>query len=224
MAVLMSVFQSLSKFGEGSRNLVSVFFFGPHYPTVLAKTFDREMVTRRLVVRPVHMHGFRIIALMYLSHNYTDLRCQQVKLLHVLRTFLFSVAPSNIYDALYCHTFIVSFLHAIPVTSLAVKFESGRMLSATWTEKHQEISLRSNFFRSLSRILLSITRIPLPKIGSFTIDNNGYLHLGNRPLSLEIHELENERVLTDILRDCAYTTVGSYVLDILQLHDSRLRN
>ncbi|KAL1973112.1 hypothetical protein VTN31DRAFT_6654 [Thermomyces dupontii] len=97
------------------------------------------------------------------------------------------------------------------------------MLSETWLGKHQESRLRNNFFRDLSRILLSISRIPLPRIGFFIIDNNGYLSLTNRPLRFELQNLENEKIPTDIPRDCTYSTVDSYVVDLLGVHDNRLR-
>lgn len=100
----------------------------------------------------------------------------------------------------------------------------GEMLSKTWAINRDDVRLRTNFFRDLSRIFLSLARNPLPKIGSFTIDNNGVLSLTNRPLQLEIQDLENERIPTDIPRDYTYSTVDSYVADILQYHDSRIRH
>ncbi|KAL1981215.1 hypothetical protein VTN96DRAFT_2967 [Rasamsonia emersonii] len=99
----------------------------------------------------------------------------------------------------------------------------GKMLSSTWFEKHEDVKLRTNFFRDLSRILLSLARIPLPRIGSFVVDNDGFLQLTNRPLTLEIQELENEEIATDIPRDYTYLMVDSYITDVLAFHDNRLR-
>lgn len=104
-----------------------------------------------------------------------------------------------------------------------IEEEQGEMLSNTWPEKQNDDKLRANFFRDISRILLSITRIPLPKIGSFIIDHGGFLRLTNRPLSLEIQEMENEEIPTNIPRDYTYSTVESYVADILRVHDNRIR-
>lgn len=101
--------------------------------------------------------------------------------------------------------------------------EQGDMLSNTWFEKQHDARLRTNFIRDLSRILLSISRIPQSKIGSFVIDQDGFLRLANRPLSLEIQELENEGIPTSIPRNYTYSTVESYVADILRMHDNRLR-
>ncbi|KFY17973.1 hypothetical protein V492_00223 [Pseudogymnoascus sp. VKM F-4246] len=92
------------------------------------------------------------------------------------------------------------------------------------TEKQRDSKLQNNLFRDLSRIILSISRIALPRIGSFVIDNNGFLSLTNRPLSIEIQTLENEEVSTNIRRDYTYTTVDSYIVDMLAVHDNRLRS
>jgi hypothetical protein len=106
-----------------------------------------------------------------------------------------------------------------------VEETQGQMLSCTWSERHQEPELRRNLFQGLSRILLNIARVPLPRIGSFTVDNNGFLLLANRPLSMAMHQLENEQIPVDIPRHLTYTSVDSYVIDILTcLHDSRLRH
>lgn len=96
------------------------------------------------------------------------------------------------------------------------------MLSNTWQTHSNNTALRTTLFRSLARILLSFARVPLPYIGSFTIDNNGFISLSNRPLTLEIQELENEQIPIDIPRDYTYQTSDSYITDIVGLHDNRL--
>ncbi|OBT48362.1 hypothetical protein VE00_01149 [Pseudogymnoascus sp. WSF 3629] len=92
------------------------------------------------------------------------------------------------------------------------------------TEKQHDSSLQTNLFQDLSRIILSISRITLPRIGSFVIDNDGVLSLTNRLLSIEIQTLENEEIPTNIRRDYTYTTVDSYIVDVLAFHDNRLRS
>jgi hypothetical protein len=100
----------------------------------------------------------------------------------------------------------------------------GTMLSRTWNQRRHKDQLRINLFRNLSRILLTLSRIPLPRIGSFIIDDDGSLSLKNRPLSVEIHDLENEQIPVDIPRNFTYSTVDSYVGDVLGFHDSRLHH
>lgn len=89
---------------------------------------------------------------------------------------------------------------------------------------HCNEKLRKNLFRDLSKIFLSLSRVTLPRIGSFIIDANGYLTLANRRLSSEIHELENENIPVDIPRDFTYSTVDSYLVDFLSCHDSRMQH
>ncbi|KAL1886819.1 hypothetical protein Plec18167_000754 [Paecilomyces lecythidis] len=71
--------------------------------------------------------------------------------------------------------------------------------------------------------MLAMSRIRLPKIGSFIIDENGFLCLDNRPLTLMLHDLENENIPVDMPRDRTFSTVDSYVNNLLMCHDNRLR-
>lgn len=98
------------------------------------------------------------------------------------------------------------------------------MLSSTWLERYENPRYRHTLFRDLSRILLSLKRISLLSIGSFVIDKDGYLSLTNRPLSLEVQALENDHIPTDIPRSYTYSTVDSYIVDLLRLHNNRLRH
>jgi len=102
--------------------------------------------------------------------------------------------------------------------------EEGQMLANTWEEGRHNPELRTNFYTSLSRIMVTLARIPLPKIGSFVIDDYGYLRLENRPLTKEIHQLENEGIPLDIPRDVTYTDTCSYVNALLSYHDKKLRH
>ena len=98
------------------------------------------------------------------------------------------------------------------------------MLLESWEEKRQDKSRRTNLFKDLSRIMLSLGRVPLPRIGSFTIDDHGVLSLTNRPLTLRIHDLENEGVPTNISRNDVYTNVEPYISDLLTCHDNLVRH
>ncbi|PYI04805.1 hypothetical protein BO78DRAFT_347124 [Aspergillus sclerotiicarbonarius CBS 121057] len=114
-----------------------------------------------------------------------------------------------------------------PVGYVLVEYideSKGTMLSDTWPTQHTCSELRTNFFRDLSRIFLSLAKIPFQKIGSFTIDNRGFLQHTNRPLSLGIQDLENEEIPVDMPRDYTYSTTDSYVVDTLAYHDNRLQH
>lgn len=98
-----------------------------------------------------------------------------------------------------------------------------QMLSETWDEDRNDQGKRANLFRGLSQIMLSLSRTPLPCIGSWTLDSDGVLRLSNRPLTLRLHQLENGGVPTNISRGMTYSTAVSYYLDLLSCHDNRLR-
>ncbi|KAE8150258.1 hypothetical protein BDV25DRAFT_154759 [Aspergillus avenaceus] len=100
----------------------------------------------------------------------------------------------------------------------------GKMLSETWEEGRFNPPWRANLFRGISRIMLTLAQIPLPKIGSFVVDDNGYVSLGNRPLTLEVQQLENENIPVDVQRNSTHTCVDSFIHDTLALHESRLRH
>lgn len=97
------------------------------------------------------------------------------------------------------------------------------MLSTTWTRHSCDTKRRDNLFRDLSKIMLSLTSVPLSHIGSLTINDQGILSLTNRPLSILIPEAENDSCPPIIDRNHVYSTVESYVLDLFTYHDNRIR-
>ncbi|PYI36229.1 hypothetical protein BP00DRAFT_472418 [Aspergillus indologenus CBS 114.80] len=98
------------------------------------------------------------------------------------------------------------------------------MLSETWNELLHDGVKTTNLYRDMSRIMLSLSQLPLPRIGSWTIDTNGVLQLTNRPLTLRLHQLENAGIPTNMDRSLTYASADSYYHDILSCHDSRLRH
>ena len=101
--------------------------------------------------------------------------------------------------------------------------EEGKMLSESWEEHRHDPNRKANLFRDLSRIMLRLANLPLPRIGSWTIDNQGFLTLTNRPLTLLLHQLENLQIPTEIPRNLTYTSAEPYLLDLLACHDYRMR-
>ena len=97
-----------------------------------------------------------------------------------------------------------------------------QMLSETWDQDRHHRDKRINLYRGLSQIILSLSQIPLPRIGSWTLNSNGVLQLSNRPLTLQLHQLENGAISTMINRNCTYPTADTYYLDTLTCHDSRI--
>lgn len=98
----------------------------------------------------------------------------------------------------------------------------GRMLSDSWEEKREDDRLQCNLQRGLARILLSLAAIPLPRIGAFRLDDTGYIHLDNRPLTTEVIMQENEDIPLDMPRHKTFSRVDDLVLAQLDAFHNRL--
>lgn len=96
------------------------------------------------------------------------------------------------------------------------------MLSETWRTGYEDPRRRKNLFHGLARTMLSLSDVPLPRIGSWTIDDHGVLSLSNRPLLDHIESLENEGVKTEMPRTRTYNNTDSYYFDLLSCHDKRI--
>ncbi|PGH13393.1 hypothetical protein AJ79_03672 [Helicocarpus griseus UAMH5409] len=100
----------------------------------------------------------------------------------------------------------------------------GQMLSETWSKHRDDKGRMTNLFQGLSHLMLRLSHIRLPKIGSFIINDAGFLRLDNRPLTSMLQELEIASAPLHIPRDRTYTSVIAYVNDLLTYHDNRLRH
>lgn len=98
------------------------------------------------------------------------------------------------------------------------------MLSESWETLQQDRDRRANLFGDLSRIMLSLDRFPFPCIEALTIDDHGTTSLTNRPLTCTLQQLENFGIPTDIPRDVTYSTVDTYLSDILSYHDNCIQH
>ncbi|KAL5335569.1 hypothetical protein BJX70DRAFT_313637 [Aspergillus crustosus] len=99
-----------------------------------------------------------------------------------------------------------------------------QMLSDSWDDQRDDRTKRTNLFKGLSRVILSLSQVPLPRIGSWTLDPGGVLRLSNRPLTLRLHQLENAHIPSNISRDLTYSSSEAYYHDQLSCHDSRIRH
>lgn len=98
------------------------------------------------------------------------------------------------------------------------------MLSDTWDIHCGESSKRHNLFQDLARIMLAVGRVPMPRIGSLTIDKRGYLRLNNRPLTMPLHQLEKDGINTGIRRSDTFSSAIDYGMDLVESHDRYLRD
>ncbi|KAK3328129.1 hypothetical protein B0T19DRAFT_491781 [Cercophora scortea] len=97
--------------------------------------------------------------------------------------------------------------------------ETGRMLSHTWEQRRGDPVLRQRLFRGMARVIISLARVPQPRIGSFEFRADGTVTLTNRPLSCCIPILENNCAPRTIPRSQTYTCVEPFVADMLAFHD-----
>jgi hypothetical protein len=83
---------------------------------------------------------------------------------------------------------------------------------------------RANLFKGLARITLSLARVPLPRIGSFTFRDDGTIALSNRPLTSTLAIMESYSTPRAIEQNTTYECVDPYVSDLLAYHDRRFLN
>ncbi|KAK4130736.1 hypothetical protein BT67DRAFT_489524 [Trichocladium antarcticum] len=97
--------------------------------------------------------------------------------------------------------------------------DTGRMLSNTWNERRGDETKRRTLFRGLARVILSLARVPQPRIGSFRFNADGAVTLTNRPLACCVAILENGGAPRTMPRDETYSCTEPFVADMLALHD-----
>jgi hypothetical protein len=97
---------------------------------------------------------------------------------------------------------------------------TGQMLSKTWNKQREDPTRKQNLFRSMARLILSLARIPQPRIGSFRFHNDGIVTLTNRPLPCSTMILENDGAPRIIQRSDTYTCTEAFVSDMLTFHDN----
>ncbi|OJD09884.1 hypothetical protein AJ78_08879 [Emergomyces pasteurianus Ep9510] len=103
-----------------------------------------------------------------------------------------------------------------------IESDDTQQLSNTFTMPHTDAQAQ-NLYQSMSRIMISLAKVPQPRIGSWTIDNHGRISLSNRPMFCHLHQLENWDIPTGIARNMTYTSTDSFYLDLLTSHDNRLQ-
>ncbi|KAL3493488.1 hypothetical protein BJX62DRAFT_235315 [Aspergillus germanicus] len=79
-----------------------------------------------------------------------------------------------------------------------------------------------NLYQSMAKIIVSLAKVPQPRIGSWTISDDGRLNLSNRPL-FHLQELENLNIPSGVPRNTTYTSADTFCLDILDGHDNCFR-
>ncbi|OAA60582.1 hypothetical protein SPI_05706 [Niveomyces insectorum RCEF 264] len=101
--------------------------------------------------------------------------------------------------------------------------ETGQMLSNTWAKHRNDAQRRERLFRGMARIILSLSRLPQPRIGSFCFNPmDSTLTLTNRPLTCAMVLLENSGTPRAIQPAQVYQTADTFAADMLTLYDNHL--
>ncbi|KAM3501888.1 hypothetical protein MY11210_009242 [Beauveria gryllotalpidicola] len=101
--------------------------------------------------------------------------------------------------------------------------DTGAMLSDTWEEQRHNAAYRRSLFRGMANIILSLAKVPQPRIGSFCFNNDSTVTLTNRPLLTAEIILESDGIPRSIEPGETYSATESFVSDMMTLHDNRLR-
>lgn len=95
---------------------------------------------------------------------------------------------------------------------------SGQMLSNTWDKYRGCPERRQRLFSSLSKIMLSLARLPQLRIGAFQFHSDGTVTLSNRPLLCSTVLLENYGAPRTMRKDDTYRCTDSFVSEMLTFH------
>ncbi|KAG5949017.1 hypothetical protein E4U53_006079 [Claviceps sorghi] len=140
---------------------------------------------------------------------------------YLRRLFLGWFRPSTILSHYVPHPSQHRFFTAYMVLE-DVSADGSRMLYETWAKKRDDVRLRQNLLRDHAKLVISLARVPQPRIGSFRFHSDGTITLSNRPLSSTLAILENDGAPRVIPRDRTYTTPQLYISDMLSFHAGRL--
>ncbi|KAI0971288.1 hypothetical protein F4678DRAFT_472741 [Xylaria arbuscula] len=99
--------------------------------------------------------------------------------------------------------------------------ETGRMLSDTFHMHREDEARRQRLFRGISRIIISLARLPQARIGSFQLNDSGTVTLTNRPLTCSMMILENEGATRTMPRNDTINCTDAFVSDMLTFYDHR---
>ncbi|TQN64691.1 hypothetical protein CSHISOI_10738 [Colletotrichum shisoi] len=96
----------------------------------------------------------------------------------------------------------------------------GHMLSNTWDAEREDIDKRHNLVQGLAHLLVSLARIPQPRIGSFQFNTDCTISLSNRPLTCSLMLWENASMPRTIQRGSTYPCSDPYVMDLIACQDN----
>ncbi|KAH8160993.1 hypothetical protein CIB48_g7247 [Xylaria polymorpha] len=99
--------------------------------------------------------------------------------------------------------------------------DGRHMLSDTFHIHREDEARRQRLFRGISRIMISLARLPQARIGSFQLNDSGTVTLTNRPLTCSMMILENDGATRTMPRNDTINCTDAFVSDMLTFHDHR---
>ncbi|KAF6787339.1 aminoglycoside phosphotransferase [Colletotrichum sojae] len=140
----------------------------------------------------------------------------------VHRAFLRLRSPSTTTCSLYAPHPSGSRLSTSYMVLEDVAFKDSQMLSNSWQTHRGDPMRRRNLYAGIARIMLSLARVPQPRIGSFRFHDDGTVTLSNRPLTCAMMILENDGAPRAIPPGRTYATAAAYASELMALQDGRL--
>lgn len=140
----------------------------------------------------------------------------------VRRALLWLRTPSTTTCSLYAPHPSGSRLSTAYMVLEDVASKDSQMLSNSWQTHRDDPTRRRNLYAGISRIMLSLARVPQPRIGSFRFHDDGTVTLSNRPLTCAMAILENDGAPRAIPPGRTYASAATYASDLMTLQDGRL--
>ncbi|KAK3900414.1 hypothetical protein C8A05DRAFT_45750 [Staphylotrichum tortipilum] len=99
--------------------------------------------------------------------------------------------------------------------------DTGVMLSNTFPTQRSDPARRQRLFKGIAQIMLSLARVPQPRIGAFRFHDDGTITLTNRPLTCSMMILENDGAARTMQPGDTYGCTDAFVSETLTFHDRR---
>ncbi|KAL2174969.1 uncharacterized protein P884DRAFT_207378 [Thermothelomyces heterothallicus CBS 202.75] len=168
-------------------------------------------------IRIPHLYGFGFSDGRQFTHV-----CHRpflVRISHMVRRCIY-----RLFDRVLSQYTLNATHHSVPFAYLLLDHinpESGQMLSETWDKYRDDPARRQRLFRGMSKIMLSLARLPQMQIGSFQFNGDGTLMLRNRPLICSMILLENDGAPRTMQMSDTYKCTDAFVADMITFHDQR---
>ncbi|CVL07741.1 uncharacterized protein FMAN_14608 [Fusarium mangiferae] len=126
------------------------------------------------------------------------------------------------HDMPSCYTLHPS-RHHLPTAYMLLEYigpDVGQMLSNSLPSQFNDLDRRERLFRGIARAMLSLARVPQPRIGSFQFHDDCHVRLTNRPLICSMMIFENDGARRAIERTETYSCTESFASDMISCHDN----